>query len=137
MVFEKIKKAFSNSSNDEDMNEEYVELDLNSKEDKDKKVQVKLFILKKYDDINRILNALREGYTIAIVDFKVLKQKDPIELKRAVAKLKKTVDALEGSIAGHENLVIVTPSFAKIYKEVEVAPVAENKFGEDRYDKFE
>jgi SepF-like predicted cell division protein (DUF552 family) len=50
---------------------------------------VKLFVIKKYEDANRLLNSLREGYTIAIVDFKILKQKDPIELKRAVAKLKK------------------------------------------------
>jgi SepF-like predicted cell division protein (DUF552 family) len=61
---------------------------------------------------------LREGYTIAVVDIKTLRQRDSIELKRAISKLKKTTDALEGSIAGFgENLVIVTPSFAKISKE--------------------
>jgi SepF-like predicted cell division protein (DUF552 family) len=126
MVFDKIKRAFSNPSGDEDfMNEEYLEIDLNSKKEHDNKVIVKLFILKKYDDIAKILEAIREGYTIAIIDFKVLKQKDPIELKRVVAKLKKTVDALEGSIAGHENFVIVTPAFAKIYKEIETEPTKE------------
>ncbi len=100
------------------MGEDYVEIDL-GREEKENKVMVKVFMLRQYEDVNKILNALREGYTIAIVDFKVLKQKDPIELKRAVSKIKKTVDALEGSIAGHDNIVIVTPSFAKIYKEVE------------------
>ena len=130
MVFEKIKRAFSNPSGEEYMNEEYIELDLNAREEKDKKVQVKLFVLKRYEDVVRIINSLREGYTIAIIDFKILKQKDPIELKRAVAKLKKTVDALEGSIAGHENIVVVTPSFAKIYKEVDLPEVVseESKF---------
>jgi len=123
MVFEKIKRAFSNPSGEEYMNEEYIELDLNAKEDRQNKVQVKLFVLKKYEDVTRILSALREGYTIAIIDFKILKQKDPIELKRAVAKLKKTVDALEGSIAGHENIVVVTPSFAKIYKEIDLPEI--------------
>jgi len=69
--------------------------------------------------VTEVLNALREGYTIAIIDIKILRQKDPIELKRAVSKVKKTTDALEGSIAGFgENTIIVTPSFAKIYKEV-------------------
>lgn len=100
------------------MGEDYVEIDLEEKE-KENKVMVKVFVLKQYDDVNTILNALREGYTIAIVDFKILKQKDPIELKRAISKIKKTVDALEGTIAGHENIVIVTPSFARIEKQQE------------------
>jgi len=116
MVLDKIKKAFSSSIGD--MEDEYIEIDLEQEGGKENKVLVKLFVLKDYEDVNNTLNALREGYTIAIIDFKVLKQKDPIELKRAVSKIKKTVDALEGSIAGHENLVIATPSFAKIRKEI-------------------
>jgi len=118
MVFKRIKDAFSGSFGSEPMGEDYVEIDLEERE-KENKVMVKVFVLKQYDDVNTILNALREGYTIAIVDFKILKQKDPIELKRAISKIKKTVDALEGSIAGHENIVIVTPSFAKIEKQQE------------------
>ncbi|MFH1325685.1 MAG: cell division protein SepF [archaeon] len=116
MVFDRIKKAFSNSSELGD--EDYIEIDV-GQEKKERKVLVKLFVLKQYDDVNDILNSLREGYTIAVIDIKILKQKDPIELKRAVSKIKKTTDALEGSIAGFgENIVIVTPSFAKIHKEI-------------------
>ena len=116
MVFNKIRKAFSGSVNDV-TDEEYLEIDL-EKEEKENKVLVKLFVLKQYEDVTEILNALREGYTIAIIDIKILRQKDSIELKRAVSKIKKTTDALEGSIAGFgENMVIVTPSFAKIHKE--------------------
>jgi SepF-like predicted cell division protein (DUF552 family) len=115
MVFKRIRDAFSGSSGS-GIDEDYVEIDLEQEEPQNK-VQVKVFILKRYEDVNFILNALREGFTIAVIDFKVLKQKDPIELKRAVSKIKKTVDALEGSIAGHDNIVIVTPSFAKIYKQ--------------------
>ena len=126
MVFERIRKAFTNSSEDL-MHDEYMELDVDSKKEPDHKVIVKLFVIKKYEDINRILNSIREGYTIAIVDFRVLKQKDPIELKRAVAKLKKTVDALDGSIAGHDNFLVVTPAFAKIYKEVEQDVASDSK----------
>ncbi len=97
--------------------EEYVEIDLNSVEPRDSKVIVKPFVLRQFDDINDILNSLREGYTIAVVDIKPLKSKDVIELKRAIAKIKKTVDALEGSIAGFgENTIIATPSFAEIHK---------------------
>ena len=40
-----------------------------------------------------------------------------IELKRAVNKLKKTCDAIEGDIAGFgEDWIVVTPSFAKVYR---------------------
>lgn len=115
-MFEKLKKAFSDKS--EDSAEDYLEIDL-GQDKKDKKVIVKLFALTHYDDVNNILNALREGYTIAVIDIKTLKQRDSIELKRAVSKIKKTIDALEGSIAGFgENVVIATPSFATVYKEV-------------------
>ena len=117
MVFDKIKRAFSGGESSEEMNPDYVEIDLDHKEEENK-VLVKLFTLKQYEDVNNILNALREGYTIAVIDIKNLRQKDSIELKRAIAKIKKTTDALEGSIAGFgENMVIVTPSFAKIEKE--------------------
>jgi len=79
-----------------------------------------LFNLKQYDDVNEILSVLREGMTIVMIDIKTLRQKDSIELKRAIAKIKKTVDALEGSIAGFgDNIVIATPAFAKIHKEAE------------------
>ncbi len=117
MVFDKIKKAFLGSVSGEEFGEDYLEIDL-GKEEEESKVFVKLFQLKDYEDVSDILNSLREGYTIAIIDIKILRQKDSIELKRAISKIKKTTDALEGSIAGFgENTVIVTPSFAKIHKE--------------------
>ncbi len=129
MAFDRIKKIFSERGPEEEFDEEYLEIDL-GKEEKSHKILVKLFVLKDYDNVTEILNALREGYTIAIIDIKTLRQKDSIELKRAVSKIKKTVDALEGNIAGFgENIVIATPSFAKIHKE-EVKPKEgkKNKF---------
>jgi SepF-like predicted cell division protein (DUF552 family) len=97
--------------------EEYVEIDLDSVSPEENKVVVKPFTLRQFDDINDILNSLREGYTITVIDIKPLKSKDLIELKRAVSKIKKTVDALEGSIAGFgEHTIIATPNFAEIHK---------------------
>lgn len=108
-----LKRLFGKSENDE-----YVEIDLSSMETKDTKVIVKPFVLKVYDDITDILNSLREGYTIAVIDIKPLKTKDVVELKRAISKIKKTVDAIEGSIAGFgENVIIVTPKFAEIQRD--------------------
>lgn len=130
MVFKKIKKAFSDSFKKEDSGEEYLEIDLDSQE-KEQKIIVKLFVLKQYEDITDILNTLRDGYSIAIIDIRNLRKKDPIELKRAISKIKKTSDALEGNIAGFgENMVIVTPSFAKIHKE----PEKQDKEKKDKFD---
>jgi len=127
MVFDKIKKAFADTSIDS-VDSDYLEIDLEQPGKKEKKVMVKLFSLKQYEDVNDILNSLREGYTIAVIDIQILRKKDSIELKRAVSKIKKTTDALEGSIAGFgENIVIVTPSFAQIHKEV-IQPKKEDGF---------
>ncbi len=106
---------------------EFIEIDL-EQEKTSSKVLVKTFVLRAYEDINPILNSLREGYTIAVIDIKVLKSKDVIELKRAISKIKKTVEALEGQIAGFgENTIIATPSFATVQKGVEVeAPKKED-----------
>jgi SepF-like predicted cell division protein (DUF552 family) len=97
--------------------EEYIEVDIARDIGKKSKIVIRPFVLKSFEDVNFILEVLREGYTIALIDIKQLRGKDIIELKRAIAKLKKTVDALEGSMAGFgENVLIATPSFAKIYK---------------------
>ena len=107
MVFDKFKRMMGR---DDDVSPDFIEIDL-EQEKSDSKILVKTFVLKVYEDINPILNALREGYTIAVIDIKHLKSKDVVELKRAISKIKKTVEALEGNIAGFgENTVIATPS---------------------------
>ena len=108
---------------------EYLEIDLGKEISKKTKVIIRPFILKQFDDLNKILEVLREGYTIALIDIKPLKSKDIVELKRAVSKIKKTCDALEGSVAGFgENVIIATPSFAEIYKAKEIQPVVDKGF---------
>ena len=112
MAFDGLKKMLGVGGEEP----EYIEIDL-GREAKKAKILVRPFVLKTYEDITPILNSLREGYTIAIIDIKPLRTKDVIELKRAISKIKKTTDALEGSIAGFgENIIIVTPSFAEIHK---------------------
>jgi len=119
-----LKKMFGK----EESSDDYVEIDLAQGDVKKEKIRVRPFTLRSYDDVNEILNALREGYTIAIVDIKPLKTKDVIELKRAVSKIKKTVDALEGSIAGFgEHTILATPDFAEVYR----APVQKKEKKDD------
>ena len=110
----KIKDVFGK---EKPAGEEYIEVDIARDIGKKSKIVIRPFVLKSFEDVNFILEVLREGYTIALIDIKHLRSKDIIELKRAIAKIKKTVDALEGSMAGFgENVLIASPSFAKIYK---------------------
>jgi len=107
------KEMFGKSSG----SDEYIELDLSQKAERKERIKIRPFTLKKYDDINDILTALREGYTIAFIDIRPLKSKDIIELKRAVSKIKKTVDAMEGTIAGFgDHALIAAPEFAEVYR---------------------
>ncbi len=116
MVFKRLKSGLSNMFGNSAEQSEYIEIDL-GKEAKKAKIIVRPFILRTFEDVTKILNALREGYTIAVIDIKPIKSKDIIELKRAISKIKKTVDALNGDIAGFgDGTIIVTPQFAEIAK---------------------
>lgn len=105
----------------QDVEEEYVELDSEAQVTHDTKVVVRPFNLEDFDDVKPILDTLREGSTVCLVNIKPLKDKDMIELKRAISKLKKTCDAIQGDIAGFgEDYIIVVPEFAEIYRSAEV-----------------
>jgi len=133
MAFKRVRDKLSGLFGGGGENPEYIEIDL-GQEIKKSKILVRPFLLKSFDDVNAILNSLREGYTIAVVDIKPLKTKDIIELKRAIAKIKKTADALEGNIAGFgENIILVTPSFAEIYKGAIKIEDIEKKHSEEEY----
>jgi len=122
--FSKIKEKFSGPRYDEiEQQSEYVELE-NDGEITRSKVLVRPFMLEDFDDVKQVLDSLREGYTIALVNIRPLKEKDLVELKRAINKLKKTTDAVEGEIAGFgDDYLVVTPSFASIYRSKQMRKV--------------
>jgi len=70
--------------------------------------------LNDFADTDRILKAVRNG-SIVFVKIKGLKEKDIGELKRAVERLKKSIVANNGDIAGVEQeWLILTPESALI-----------------------
>ncbi len=96
--------------------EGYVELGAKEGEG-ESKIIVRPFVLQDFESIKSILEALREGHTVALINIRALKEKDLVELKRAINKLKKTCDAIEGDIAGFgEDWIAAVPSFAKIHR---------------------
>ncbi len=99
--------------------QDYVELDTEQSV-KEKKLLVRTYNITDFTDLKPILDNLREGHTIALINIKALKDKDLVELKRAINKLKKTIDAIEGDIAGFgEDYIVATPAIAKLYRNEE------------------
>ena len=104
--------------------DDYVELSSEQENQPEAKIVVKPFNLEDFDDVKPILDDLREGYTIPLINIRPLKDKDLIELKRAINKLKKTTETINGDIAGFgEDWIVITPSFAKIFRTGQVAEV--------------
>ena len=101
----------------DELNDDYVEIDTTLSKSGKTKISVRPFIVQEFGDIKPALDSLREGMTIALINIKQLKERDIVELKRAVNKLKKTCDAIEGDIAGFgADWIVVTPSFAQIHR---------------------
>jgi SepF-like predicted cell division protein (DUF552 family) len=79
-------------------------------------VNVKIESLKDYEDTDKVLQLLREGYVI-FLKIRELREKDMATLKKAVEKLKKTISAMNGDIVGvDEDFLIIAPKFASIYR---------------------
>lgn len=117
-IFGKIKdKLVGNSDYPDEFKEDYVEIDTKKNIGPKSKIIIRPFIIQDFPDIKPALDSLREGYTIALINIGPLKEKDLVELKRAVNKLKKTCDAIEGDIAGFgDDWIVVTPNFAQVYR---------------------
>ena len=98
---------------------EYVELDFQNEERKDAKLTIQVEKLSSFADADRIQEKVRSG-RILLVKIRELREKDIAELKRAVARVRKTCLAVDGDIAGiGEDWLLVTPKTAKINRGAE------------------
>jgi SepF-like predicted cell division protein (DUF552 family) len=117
-IKDKVKSWGFDDDSSEELDEEYLELDTDeAKKGKSSKVLVRQFMMQDFTDIKLVLDTLREGNTICLLNIRPLKEKDMVELKRAINKLKKTIEATGGDIAGvGDDYLVVTPAFAEIYR---------------------
>ena len=93
--------------------EEYIELDHIERE-VGKKVPIHIEKLNEYSDSDRIQRKLRDG-AVMLVRVKELKDKNMAELKRAIERIKRTCEAVNGDIVGvGDEWIIVSPSHAKV-----------------------
>ena len=110
------KLVGSSARGGEGDSEAYPEVGSAAREDRSK-VTIRPFVMEEFEDIKEILDVLREGSTIALVNIKPLKDKDLVELKRAISKLRKTCEAIDGDIAGFgEDYVVAAPQFARVFR---------------------
>ena len=117
--FDRLKGRMFGASDilDEAEEEGYVELGADTGSEPGAKITVRPFVISDFESIKPILDSLREGHTIALINIKPLKDRDLVELKRAINKIKKTTDAIEGDIAGFgDNWIAAVPSFARIHR---------------------
>lgn len=99
----------------EDDENEYIELDTVTSESTGK-VKIRILTLNEFGDVEKAQNLLRDN-NVVWIKIKPLKDKDMTDLKRAIDRLKKTVMAINGDIAGVDNdWIIATPSFARIHR---------------------
>jgi SepF-like predicted cell division protein (DUF552 family) len=110
------KKIFAKRPEDSDTEgESYVEVNvMDSHERKTGTMGIRIEKLTEFSDTDRILKHIRKG-SVIFLKIKDLREKDMGELKRAVDKLKKTVVANNGDIAGVESdWLILTPEYAAV-----------------------
>jgi len=126
-IFSKFKdKMRTEDYFSEDMDNDYVEIDTEVAKSKKSKIIIRPFVIEEFTDIKPALDALREGMTIGLLNIKPIKDKDIVELKRVVNKVKKTCDAIGGDIAGFgEDWIVVTPSFAQVYRTTQTEDIEE------------
>lgn len=98
----------------EEAQKEYIELDTSGSEGA-KQMTVKTYTISAFGDVKEVLDDLRNGYTVAILNIRPLEESDAVDLQRAVSKLKKTSEAINGDIAGlGEDYIIATPERVSI-----------------------
>jgi SepF-like predicted cell division protein (DUF552 family) len=110
------KKIFAKRPDEnEEEGESYVEVNvMDSQERKTGTMGIRIEKLTEFSDTDRILKHIRKG-SVIFLKIKDLREKDMGELKRAVDKLKKTVIANNGDIAGVESdWLILTPEYAAV-----------------------
>ena len=95
---------------------DYIEVDEEVVHEEGGKLLIKVKTLSEFRDVETIQQEVRSG-NIVFVRIKPLKERDMMELKRAIDKLRKTCTAIDGDIAGvDEDYVVVTPAGVRIHR---------------------
>ena len=127
MVFKKLIKKISKKEDDVysqvsqvEENEEkfYVSIEDRLKQnEKPNLKKVKVYTLENFASLKDLLEIIREQKTICLINIKKMKSEDPDELRRAIDKLRKTIDAADGDlVAFDDGWLLNTPKDVLIEK---------------------
>jgi len=123
--FNKFLRYEENIPETYDGEDDYKEVKETAKIAERNKLSIKIFDIKEESHINDILDKLREGRTIALINTSYLKD-DSFLMKLAIRRIKKTCEAIDGDIAGlSENLFVATPNFVRVSKRDQQTPQPE------------
>lgn len=113
-----IKKIMDKIRSDDEDN--YLELELPEEPEKPtKKIMIQVEKIENFSDAERVQKKVREGY-VQLVRIRTLKDKDMVELKRAIEKIKKTCLATSGEITGlGDDWLILTPQGVTVFREID------------------
>ncbi|NMI88916.1 DUF552 domain-containing protein [Nanohaloarchaea archaeon] len=103
----------NDDSSDNSVGDDFVELDAEV-ENRDEKVVIRAETLQELDHIEEVQEHLRNDH-IVWVNIGPLKNRDMADLKRAIKRLKKTIRAINGDMAGvDESYILTCPEYAEI-----------------------
>lgn len=113
MALDFLKKKNKDGDTEEVVEDDFVELDAEIAEGS-KKAVIRAETLQEFDDIEAVQEHLRNDH-IVWINIGPLKGRDMTNLKRAVNRLKKTIKAIDGDMAGvDEDWIVACPSYAEI-----------------------
>ena len=82
-----------------------------------KMYSVRTYVLEDFNDVKPVMDAIRKGGTIALVDIAPLQERDEIDLKRAINKLKAATSEVSGNIVGlQKSWIVLTPNSVDVEK---------------------
>lgn len=95
---------------------DYIEVEEHGEHDRDGKFYIKIETISDFADVDRVQEHVRAG-NIVWVKIKAMKEKDMLELKRAIDRLRKTCIAINGDIAGvDEDFIVLTPPGVVVHR---------------------
>jgi Uncharacterized conserved protein len=113
MALDFLKKKDKDGDTEQVVDDDFVELDAEIAEG-NKRAVIRAETLQEFDDIEAVQEHLRNDH-IVWINIGPLKGRDMTNLKRAVNRLKKTIKAIDGDMAGvDEDWIVACPSYAEI-----------------------
>jgi len=115
-------------SKKKETSDQYVEV-VPTQKAEEVKIYVRVFRIKDPSEVKAVVDSLRERNYIVFVDISKLNtNKDLVEVKKVVSRIKSVVDAIGGDIAAvSKDWIIATPSYVKIWRGHQMSAVEEIK----------